>query len=326
MRTLRPSPPARARLASIALVGLALVAAGLTSLLGCDDAADAGATGPTSSTSAASTTAASSSSATSSSASTGSGLADPCGDALLCDTFEGYAGTTSIDDNQELGFWRASVEESGGAMSLDGAHTVSGSKALHVRVDQGASAGGRLFASGAQPLFQGGPKHLYGKMQMYIDPNGPSVHWTFFGASGPADSMSPEAGRRATYLMSSLPKDDVNTFSFVYGLEASGGDPFHDCYYQSPTPMPSPGWTCVEFEMDGADRKLSMSIDGGATVAGSVDDHGQGCVGGVPGDSPWYGPEVDQVYVGAWSFHPMESPLEIWIDDVVVDTKPVACP
>ncbi len=310
------------RYASLAAVGL-----GLSVVAGCDDAADTTSTGATSTTSASSTTSAgSTTSSGTSSSSTGSGMTDPCAGALLCDTFEGYGGTTSIADNQELGFWRASVEENGGAMDLDGTHSVSGTKALHIQIDENATAGGRLFANGALPLFQGNPKHLYGRMQMYIDPNGPSVHWTFFGASGPADSTSPEAGRRATYLMSSLPKNDVNTFSFVYGLEASGGDPFHDCYYQSPTAMPSPGWTCVEFEMDGAGRKLSMSIDGGATVAGSVDDHGQGCVGNVPGDSPWYGPEVDEVYVGAWSFHPMVKPLEVWIDDVVVDTKPVECP
>ena len=33
-----------------------------------------------------------------------------------------------------------------------------------------------------------------------------------------------------------------------------------------------------------------------------------------------------QLYVGAWSFHDMVSPLDVWIDDLVVDTKPVACP
>jgi len=35
---------------------------------------------------------------------------------------------------------------------------------------------------------------------------------------------------------------------------------------------------------------------------------------------------VTQLYVGAWSFHAMNAPLDVWLDDVVVDTKPVTCP
>lgn len=306
-------------------LGVAIVVA--LGVAGCDDGTTTTTTGGTTSSASGASTSGSTSGSTSASSGTGGATSDPCGDALLCDTFEAYAGTTSIADNDELGFWRASVEENGATMDLDGTHVVSGTKALHVSIAKDATAGGRLFANGMRPLFQGTPMHVYGRMQMYIDPNGPSVHWTFFGASGSADASSPVAGRRATYLMSSLPdQNDLNTFSFVYGLEAQGGDPFHDCYYRSPTAMPSPGWTCVQFEMDGAARKLSMSLDGAPTPAGSVDDHGQGCVGNVPGDSPWYGPEVDEVYVGAWSFHPMQAPLEVWIDDVVVDTKPVLCP
>ena len=68
-----------------------------------------------------------------------------------------------------------------------------------------------------------------------------------------------------------------------------------------------------------------MSRDGASPFL-VVDETGQGCVGDVANDSPWYGPVIDQLYVGTWSFHPMTGPLEVWIDDVVVDTEPVACP
>ena len=103
-------------------------------------------------------------------------------------------------------------------------------------------------------------------MMMYIDPNGSSIHWTFFGASGDAEPSSPVVGRRATYLMSSLPKNDVNTYSFVYGLEASASDPYHDCYFQGMGAMPTAGWTCIAFEMDSAARKLRMATTGAATT------------------------------------------------------------
>lgn len=58
----------------------------------------------------------------------------------------------------------------------------------------------------------------------------------------------------------------------------------------------------------------------------SVDDSGQGCVAPVAGDSLWYGPEIEELFAGTWSFHPMQGPLEVWFDDLVVDTAPVACP
>ena len=91
--------------------------------------------------------------------------------------------------------------------------------------------------------------------------------------------------------------------------------------------MPESRWTCVAFEMDSVARRLRLTTDGAAAPAVAVDDHGQGCVGDVvPDDSPWYGPAIDELYVGAWSFHPMTGPLEVWIDDLVVDVDPVSCP
>ena len=156
------------------------------------------------------------------------GPIDPCGTALFCEKFDTYAGVTDIADKQKFGPWHAALKQ-GAVMNLDGAHTISGSNALHVHIDNAVTAGGRLFADGAQPIFANKPTHVYGRMMMYIEPNGTSIHWTFFGVNGSADSTSPAAGRNASYIMSSLPKNGVNTYSFVYGLEAQGADGFHDC-------------------------------------------------------------------------------------------------
>jgi hypothetical protein len=234
---------------------------------------------------------------------------------------------TTLVDGQHFGPWRAALETAGGAMDLDGTHTISGARALHVRIETGATAGGRLFTDAPLPLLEGTPTHVYGRMMMFLEPNGSSVHWTFFGASGDAEPSSPATGRRATYLISSLPRADVNTYSFVDGLEATSSDPFHDCWFQGMEAMPTARWTCVAFEMDGVARRLRLSTDGASVPTLALDDHGQGCVGDVvPDDSPWYGPAIDELYVGAWSFHPMTAPLEVWIDDLVVDTVPVECP
>jgi hypothetical protein len=257
-------------------------------------------------------------------AATEAGAPDPCGSALFCETFDAYPGVAAITDKQKFGPWSAALK-TGASMALDGAHKVSGSSALHVHVDNAVTAGGRLFADGAQPFFATKPTHLYGRMMMYIDPNGTSVHWTFFGADGPADPTSPASGRSASYILSSLPKGGVNTYSFVYGLSQTAADGYHDCSSQSGTSMPT-AWACVSFEMDSVARKLRMYKDGAATPILSVDDHGNGCVPPTPVTSPWYGPTVTQLFVGAWSFHAMNAPLDVWIDDLVIDTKPIACP
>jgi hypothetical protein len=258
-------------------------------------------------------------------AGTDAGPVDPCGTALFCEKFDDYAGVTTIDDKQKFGPWHAALKQ-GAAMDLDGTHTMSGSSALHVHIDNTVTAGGRLFADGDQPIFATKPTHVYGRMMMYIEePNGTSIHWTFFGVNGDAEPGSPAVGRNASYIMSSLPKNGVNTYSFVYGLQAQGNDDFHDCSSQSKTSMPST-WACISFEMDSVARKLRMYKDGAVDPILSVDDHGNGCVAPTSKDSPWYGPAVTQLFVGAWSFHAMNAPLDVWIDDLVVDTKPVSCP
>jgi hypothetical protein len=254
-----------------------------------------------------------------------SGPADPCDTALFCEKFDSYPGTTKIDDKQKFGPWHAALKQ-GATMDLDGLHTTSGSNALHVHIDNAVTAGGRLFADGAQPIFANKPTLVYGRMMMFIaDPNGTSIHWTFFGVNGGAEPSSPAVGRNASYILSSLPKNGVNTYSFVYGLQAQGNDGFHDCSSQSKTQMPS-AWACISFDMDSVARKLRMYKDGAVDPILSIDDHGNGCVAPTSVTDPWYGPAVDQLFVGAWSFHQMNAQLDVWIDDLVVDDKPVACP
>ncbi|MFT5358058.1 MAG: hypothetical protein ACI9KE_005295 [Polyangiales bacterium] len=245
-------------------------------------------------------------------------LTDRCEDARLCERFDDYADVTSLEDGQRFGPWRTAHRTPGSVMDLDDTRSVSGGRSLHVRIDDEARAGGRLFTTGDQPLFEDAPTQLYGRMMMYVGDNGHSVHWTMFGASGPALDVP---GRRATYLFSSLRRADANQFSAVNYVN---NDPAQDCWNSSDTPIPSGRWMCIEWSADSVTRQVRMSMDGSPILA--VDETGQGCVGDVPNDSPWFGPTFDQFYVGTWSFHPMVGPLEVWIDDVIVDTTPVACP
>jgi hypothetical protein len=248
---------------------------------------------------------------------------DPCEGVAFCEQFDDYT-ETSLADGQTFGPWRASLSDGGATMDLDGTHTVSGASALHVVLDQGTTSGGRIFTQGDVPLLADTPTHVYGRMMMYIAQNGTSIHWTFFGVQGGAEPASPQAGNYASYIMSSLPRDGVNTYSFVDGLDTGGG--YQDCWAQGMTDMPTGEWTCIAFEMDDLGRHLRMYKDADLRPIVSVDETGDGCVAPTPGDATWWGPEIDALFVGGWSFHPMDAPLELWIDDLIVDTAPVTCP
>ena len=247
---------------------------------------------------------------------------NPCGEASFCELFDSYSETTLVD-GQLFGPWVAALSP-GATMDLDATHTVSGDRALHISLDAGLTDGGRLFSTDGVPLLNGGPTHVYGRMMMYIEQSGTSIHWTFFGVEGPAEAGSPQAGEYSTYIMSSLPNSGVNTYSFVDGLWVY--PVYQDCWSQGSEPMPVGEWSCVSFEMDSVARKLRMSVNGGSAPIVSVDNTGQGCVYPSAPDSLWYGPEIEDLFVGAWSFHDMDAPLELWIDDLVVDTAPVECP
>ena len=245
-----------------------------------------------------------------------------CPATAFCEGFEDYT-ETALVDGQTFGPWKAAVKLQA-TMDLDGTHTTSGQRALHVRLEEGDKSGGRLLASDGVALLADSPTHVYGRMMMYTALGGTSVHWTFFGVSGPPEPSTPPPANYASYIMSSLPKDGVNMYSFVDGL--GGGQDYQDCSKRADVAMPVGQWSCVSFEMDSVARKLRMWVDGDPNPIVAVDEVGAACVAPLPADSLWYGPLIDQLFVGAWSFHPMKAPLELWIDDLVVDTAPVACP
>ncbi len=142
---------------------------------------------------------------------------EPCPATAFCEPFDDYS-ETSLADGQTFGPWRGALSDAGATMDLDGTHTVSGDRALHVRLEQGGTSGGRLFTTDGLPFLSDSPTHVYGRMMMYIAESGTSVHWTFFGVQGPAEPSAPLAGNYSSYIMSSLPSDGVNTYSFVDGL------------------------------------------------------------------------------------------------------------
>ncbi|MBX7098627.1 MAG: hypothetical protein K1X89_13045, partial [Myxococcaceae bacterium] len=241
------------------------------------------------------------------------------GSAKFCEVFETYA-TGALSGGATLGPWKVNVADSNGTVSIDGTHVVSGSKALKVHINNGASSGGQLRTK-ASPLFSPARPQLYGRFMMYLaNGAGTSQHWTMFGAAGTVPD-GPTMGHHATYLYSAFASSAKNSYGEVYYDDQTA----QDCWHTSNTLMPLDKWTCVAFSVDGPNKAYRFWLDGTSIPGLSVNTTGDGCVA-HPAATPWYGPNFDEFYIGALSFHPMTASLDLWIDDVVLDTSPVACP
>jgi hypothetical protein len=244
-----------------------------------------------------------------------------CGTAKLCESFESYP-TSGLANNSMLGPWRVRVSDNRGAVSIDSSRAASGQKAIKVRIESGAASGGRIHYN-AGPLFASPRPQLYGRMKIFMGADGSSVHWTMFAASGVVPPGSAASGHRTNYLYSSFQQQGTkkNLFGAVFSDNQTG----QDCYQGTSQFIPTNRWACVAFSFDGAALKYRLWLDGAAVPGGAVNTTGAGCVSHPP-QTPWYGPRFDEFYVGAWSWHPMSAPMELWIDDVVLDDQPVSCP
>jgi hypothetical protein len=240
-----------------------------------------------------------------------------CGNQLLCESFESLTGG-ALTNNQMIGGFRAEVQAPG-TLAIDTTRAYSGTQSLKAHLDSASQGGGRLWAqSGA--LFAQTRRHLYGRFMMWASSDANSVHWTIFGASGVVPS-GPAMGHTGTYMFSAA--DDKKFMAVFYDNQTT-----QDCWHHAtelvPVAATSDHWTCVSFEADAENIRYRMSLDGRAITSFSVDTTGDGCLH-VAGDTPWYGPAFDRFYLGALSFHPMSGPLDVWFDDLVVDTQPVEC-
>jgi len=240
-----------------------------------------------------------------------------CGNQPLCENFEALP-RGALTHNARVGGFRADVQ-AGGTLAIDTTRAYSGTQSLKAHIDGGGSGGGRLWASGGV-LFAQPRRHLYGRFMMWNATDANSVHWTLFGAAGVVPS-GPAAGHTTTYLFSAA--EDKRWMAVFYDNQTN-----QDCWHHADEPVPvatpSDHWTCVAFEAEADAIHYRLSLDGRAIDSFSVDTTGDGCLA-VPGTTPWYGPDFDRFYLGAVSFHAMSGPLDVWFDDLVVDTAPVRC-
>jgi hypothetical protein len=235
--------------------------------------------------------------------------------ALICEDFEKTAvgampgapfkvqaskgtGTVSVDDTRAHG----------------GTHSVKLSITATTATDTYREA--YLAVTGA-PLIPLPDNHVYGRFMLYTDriPD-KTVHWTIAHGTGP-------------YM--------TNTATYNYG--GMGGlmanyyrdtSPANDCWQTKQSSFPTGRWVCVGFEFDGPGNAMRFSLDGAdvpeVDVVGLSKTDATCTVKGV--DGRWLAPTAfKNISIGWESYqHDAMGAHDAWIDDVALDTKPIACP
>jgi hypothetical protein len=172
-----------------------------------------------------------------------------------------------------------------------------------------------LAVTGA-PLIPVADNHVYGRFMIYTDriPD-KTVHWTIAHGDGP-------------YM--------TNTATYNYG--GMGGlmanyyrdtMPANDCWQTKNSAFPTGRWVCVSFEFDGPGNAMRLSLDGvdvpEVDVIGLTKTDATCTVKGV--DGRWLAPTFKNISIGWESYqNDVMGAHDAWIDDVELDTHPVACP
>ena len=85
-----------------------------------------------------------------------------------------------------------------------------------------------------------------------------------------------------------------------------------------PVSLPLQNWVCVEWQFDGVHDEMRLWLDGKSVDALTVTKPQCGAA--------WPAPTFETLEVG-WLNAPAEAagPMEMWVDDVAVDPKPIGC-
>lgn len=239
-----------------------------------------------------------------------------CAGRLVCDDFENGA----TPGGKPGAPWK--LRESDGTVTLDDSRAVSGkySVKLSLSATTTTSTYRRAFLNlDGAPLLPLAANKVYGRFMIYTDriPD-KSVHWTFAHGDGPYG----QTGTTATYNYGGMGNLMANYYRDTKPSPT-------DCWQTKDQSFPTGKWQCVGFLFDGSSNEMRFWL--GASEVSEVHVLGnektdQTCTEkGV--DGKWYAPTFKNISVGWESYqHDVAGAHEAWIDDVVLDDEPVACP
>ncbi|MBO4159233.1 hypothetical protein [Micromonospora antibiotica] len=178
-------------------------------------------------------------------------------------------------------------------------HTVDNGRAF-LRVDDFAAPGNRF----------------YGRMRLRVDafPTAPDwAHFTLVEATGTGSTevVRPVGGQYAPTV--------PGTF---WGVGADGGPTGDWTNWRESAPVVEDTWQCFEWQLDPADNRVAVWIDGVANpdLTASTTAHGGN-------DVPFVLPKVDTVKIGWQLYQGGTTPgaFDLWIDDIALSTKRLGC-
>jgi hypothetical protein len=158
--------------------------------------------------------------------------------------------------------------------------------------------------------------HFFGRMRLRVDafPTAPDwAHFTLVEATGTGSTeiVRPIGGQYAPTVGKTM-----------WGIGADGGPTGDWTNWRESAPVTEDAWQCFEWELDPADNRVQVWIDGVANpdLVATTDEHGGNAV-------PFVLPAVNTVKIGWQLYQGGTTPdhFDLWIDDVVLSTTREGC-
>jgi hypothetical protein len=226
-----------------------------------------------------------------------------CKTARFCDDFEATA-----SGKRPAAPW--SVSTGGGAtLAVDETRAFSGARSVHINAPAGTPS---AWLQLGKPLLPTADNVLYARAMVFVTRT-VSAHWNFIEGSGPKPG-----GGAATYA-------NGGQNGRVMGVYYSAP---HDCWDGGKVAFPTGRWVCVSWQFDGSKTAAGTSKDEmrvwhDGTQVEQVVQFGGGCTDGTK--TEWAAPTFQTVKVG-WQVFQSSPAVEMWLDDVAFDDKPLPCP
>jgi hypothetical protein len=203
---------------------------------------------------------------------------------------------------------------------VDATKPHAGALGLHI-TSSGETPVGVLIKENA-PLFPIEGNVFYGRMMMWLTQAPPgAVHWNNIQSAGfmPGSTQWSKygwGGMYGTILAGYTIRDNPTDMQAVI-----------DCSKPSQLALPEKTWTCVEWEFDGQGNQMHLWLDDTLVADADIITTGTQCVTPEPANNTWQAPTFSNLTLGWMQYQPSSTPIELWVDDVVVTAKQrVGCP
>jgi len=205
--------------------------------------------------------------------------------APLCETFE---------NGLDTALW-STTQVGDASIAVDAIHAARGAKALHVKTTAGV---GHSFIT-ERRTFPAVGNDLYVRMFVWFEDDiTTSGHFTLAEGAGTGNGALVRFGGQ------------FMEFGVGSDLGASGDWTDHDNVI-----IPSKKWLCVEFQFQGSSNAFHVWSEDVPRTALDT---------GASRHNGFVMPQFTSLWFGWWMYNATE-PQDLWIDEIVVDYKPIGC-